>query len=490
MKVLMGYFMLESNEHVPGLTELDTFNIKFGENLIDSMHIKSIFSENNFEIIPAIYASGHSGTVLSREAFEYIRSTMLRKVVENLSEIDAIYLFLHGASKIEGLSEGSGDRQLLEDIRKVTGPYLPIAVVMDPHGNLTEKYVNQMTIGRCYRESPHTDIIETFEIVAYQLIDLLNKRKLTHPVYRKLPFVLGGERSVSTDEPMLSINRKLNKIEEDERILSASFHVGYLRHDTYSAGSGLLIVPSEEKYRDYAEKVADNLKEYCIGIYPKFTYHGNALSQEDAINQASNRKENRIVLTDSGDNVTSGAQGNNTELLKGFLGRKIKNGKKILFAAITDKKLFFKMKQIPFNEVVEVEIGNNIDNLSRSVEVQVKKIAMGELQEMYGDTSSYGETITLRVIDNPIDIVIIEKPTSFTGYYQFEAANIDMNDYNVIVVKQGYIFPDLKEFSDYSIMVLTDGATNQVTEQLVFKQIKRPMLPFDCIGDNYNDNYS
>src|SRR5699024_1919613 len=110
----------ESNENVPGLTELDEFNIKFNESLVEAMHVSEIFKKNNIEIIPSIYASGHSGRVLSEDSFQYIRNIMKKKVKENLSEIDGIFLFLHGASKVDGLNGGSGDRQLLNDIRDIT----------------------------------------------------------------------------------------------------------------------------------------------------------------------------------------------------------------------------------------------------------------------------------------------------------------------------------------------------------------------------------
>ncbi|WP_313466779.1 M81 family metallopeptidase, partial [Carnobacterium sp.] len=173
MKILMGHYTLESNEHVHGLTELDSFNLKFGENLIHSMHVEDIFNENNIELIPAIFADAHSAKIVSKEAYQYIYAKMMRVIKENLHELDGIFLFLHGASKVENLPEGSGERQLLKDIREITGPYLPICVVMDPHGNLTEEYVSMMTIGRCYRQSPHTDLIETHRIVAKMMVDLL-----------------------------------------------------------------------------------------------------------------------------------------------------------------------------------------------------------------------------------------------------------------------------------------------------------------------------
>lgn len=482
MKVLMGSFTLESNEHVGGLTELDSFNLKFGEDLVSEMYIGDIFRENGIEIIPSLFADGHSAKVLSKEGYKYIHDKFIRSVKENIDDLDGIYLFLHGASKVEALPEGSGERQLLRDIRKITGPYLPIAVVMDPHGNLTEEYVSNMTIARSYRESPHTDIEETYRIVAELFVDLLKNKKSLEPQYRKLPFVLGGEKSVSTDEPMLSINKKLDEIEEDYRILSASFHVGYLRHDNYAAGSGLIVVPSDNRYIDYANEILDEMYEYCINKYDEFHYHGNALDVKDAVTKSIEEDYQHIVVTDSGDNVTSGGTGENTYLLKKYLNLEDYNDKKILFAAITDNVLFNTVKKIQTKDYFEIELGTGEDYLKEKLKLEVKIINRGILQQTFGDTDNYGKTITLKVKDKPIDIVLISESISFADNHQFEAANINLHEYNLVVVKQGYIFPDLKDYCDYSIMALTDGATNQKTEKIVFKQIMRPMMPFDQIN--------
>lgn len=479
MKVLMGHFTLESNENVDGLTELDVFNLQFGESLVSEMHVGDIFRQNGIEIIPSLFADGHSAKVASKEAYKYIHDKIIRSVKENLDDLDGIYLFLHGASKIEDLPEGSGERQLLKDIRKITGPYLPIAVVMDPHGNLTEEYVTNMTIGRSYRESPHTDIVETHRIVAEMLVDLLKNKKSLVPQYRKLPFVLGGERSVSTDEPMVSINKKLDEIEKDPRILSVSFHVGYLRHDNFATGSGLIVVPADNQYIDYANEILNELYDYFVSKYAEFDYHGNALEVDESVENSINSNYKHVVVTDSGDNVTSGATGENTYLLQQYLKLESYNNKKLLFSAITDKELFHTIKQSKPKDYFEIEIGDGKDSLREKVYLTVKIINEGILQQTFGDTGNYGETITLSVKDKPIDIILIDQSISFADYHQFKAANIYMDEYNIIVVKQGYIFPDLSDYCDYSIMSLTKGATNQKTESIVFKQIQRPMLPFD-----------
>ena len=83
----------------------------------------------------------------------------------------------------------------------------------------------------------------TRRLVAKMLCDLLQERQPIHAVYRKLPLILGGEQSVSADEPVLSINRYMDELEQDLRIRSVSWHVGYLRHDCPEAGCGIVVVP-------------------------------------------------------------------------------------------------------------------------------------------------------------------------------------------------------------------------------------------------------
>ena len=215
---------------------------------------------------------------------------------------------------MEGL--GSGDHHILKKIRELTGPYLPIAVVCDPHGNLTQEYVEACTILRSYRESPHTDADETKRKVAQLLCDLLKKRQNIHAVYRKLPLILGGEQSVSADEPVRSINRYLDELEQDLRILSCSWHVGYLRHDCPEAGCGIVVVPASGKDQAYAETIADQLAEYVWQRRHEFHYTGLTAKPQEALRMALEFDGKPVFLTDSGDNVTSGASGWNTRVLR------------------------------------------------------------------------------------------------------------------------------------------------------------------------------
>ena len=136
MKVMVGLFTTESNANVPGKNEIGSYDLGFGDDCVRKLRVGEVFQAAGIDVIPSVYASAGASGVITRETFDYIESLFVRTVKEHLHEIDGIYLHLHGASEVEGL--GSGDHHILAAIRRLTGPYLPIAVACDPHGNLCQ----------------------------------------------------------------------------------------------------------------------------------------------------------------------------------------------------------------------------------------------------------------------------------------------------------------------------------------------------------------
>ena len=480
MKILIGFFTTESNANIRQKATLADYDLAWGEDCLRKNKVSDVFSQAGIEMIPTLYANAAGAGVIERKAFEYIENNFLTAVREHLHELDGIYLHLHGASTVEGL--GSGDHHILKKIRELTGPYLPIAVVCDPHGNLTQEYVEACTILRSYRESPHTDADETKRKVAQLLCDLLKKRQNIHAVYRKLPLILGGEQSVSADEPVRSINRYLDELEQDLRILSCSWHVGYLRHDCPEAGCGIVVVPASGKDQAYAETIADQLAEYVWQRRHEFHYTGLTAKPQEALRMALEFDGKPVFLTDSGDNVTSGASGWNTRVLRQFLAVGHLQ-KRVLFASICDPKAVNQLQDHAVGERAVFNLGMNAAVHSESVTLKGTIIAKGPLMGNLwsGRQRVWGQTVTVQLETKPIDVLIASKNNTLCEQHQYEAAGVDWDDYDVIVVKQGYIFPELKAKGKLCVMSLTDGATPQDTASIPFKQIQRPMFPIDEI---------
>ncbi len=483
MKVLVGHFTTESNANIPDKNKITNYELAFGDELIERMKIRDVFKKENIEIIPSVYAGGGPSGVIEKETFLLIESMFLDAVKKHLHEIDGIYMWIHGASYVDGI--GSGDHHILKKIREIVGPYLPIAISCDPHGNLTKEYVDSLQIIRSFRESPHTDMVETYQRVAQMLCDLLKDPQHIHPEYIKLPLILGGEQSVSTDEPVASINRYMNEMEKDPRIRSVSWHVGYLRHDCPEAGCGVIVVPQSEQDQDYCREKVKELAKFVWDRHHEFHYTGVTASPDESLKMALEWEGKPFVLTDSGDNTTSGATGYNTQVLRQFL--KLENlPKSVLFAGICDPKACEKLLKRDLEETIDVSIGMNSDSLSLPVDLKVKIKHKGDVIRVAAlgsnDYSIMGKAVHVEVVGTPIEIIVTDHRQSYCHDLQFEKAGIsDWEEYDLVVVKQGYIFPELKAGCSGYVMDLTDGSTIQDTKRIDYKLIMRPMYPIDEI---------
>ena len=156
MKILVAKFQLEANEHVDMKCDLPNVALSYGRDALSHMQVGDVFDDLGIELVPVICADAACSGVMKKTCFDYIEQTILNAVRDNLRDLDGIYLHLHGASYVEEI--GSGEHHLVAAIRQIVGPYLPLAVSCDPHGNLTKEYVENTTFIRSYREAPHTDI--------------------------------------------------------------------------------------------------------------------------------------------------------------------------------------------------------------------------------------------------------------------------------------------------------------------------------------------
>ena len=442
--ILVARFILEANENIPKKCDLNDVSLHFGQDCIAHLQLGDVFDRPDVTLVPALDANAASNGVMKRTAFDYIESTILQTVQEHLSELDGIYLHLHGASEVEGI--GSGDHHILKEVRRIVGPYMPIAVVCDPHGNLCKEYVEGTTLIRSYRESPHTDVEHTIRFVCSHLY--------------------------------------MDEMEKDDRILSASWHVGYIRHDTDVAGCGVVVIPSSNEFRPYAEQKADELAAYVWDRRHEFHYTGLTQEPDEALQTALHCTGKPAFLTDSGDNTTSGAMGANTWVLRQVLAKpEALQGKRVLFAAIQDPAVYPLLAGHTVGDTLPLTLGMGLDSLTEPVQLTVtlKHLGRQEGTVLFAEHGDFGGCATVSVEGLPIDVIVTDTNHPFVERHQTLAAGVDWMDYDVVIVKTGYAFPEPTQQGALCVMSLTDGATLQDTRRLPFKRIMRPMFPVDDI---------
>ena len=242
------------------------------------------------------------------------------------------------------------------------------------------------------------------------------------------------------------------------------------------------MIPQTEADQAYAETIADQLAEFVWNKRHEFHYTGTTAAPDEALAMALAFDGKPVFITDSGDNVTSGAMGANTFILRQVLTLPALS-KRILFAAINDPAACHRLMACAENEQVSLRLGMGLDAYSEPVDLDVTVLHHGRQAgtAMYGEEGDYGPIVTVRLSGTPIDIVVTDNNHSFVEIRQLTACGINVEDYDIFVVKQGYIHPELKALGKLCVMSLTGGATPQDTRLIPFKQILRPMFPIDEI---------
>ena len=486
MNVFVGGMDAECNEHVSKIIQMEDIHVLYGDKCADALNIREVFESDDIKVIGGLYAHAGPTGMISREAFEIISCELLRTVKEHISEIDGIYLKLHGASGIAGLDEVSGEHVLIKRLRRVVGRYMPIAVVQDPHGNMTQDFAESVNIVRCYRESPHIDTVETGHIVARKLVDLMKHRRPMKPIVLKLPMLLGGEQSMSAEEPMKTINRMLDEAEKNPQVFSVCFYIGYLSHDDDKLGAAVVIIPNRPDDEVMCKAEGERIAKAIWSMRNEFGFKGNFAPPEEAVIRTLQEGIKTSVITDLGDNCGAGAMGQQTVLLR-YMLKHWQTGKKVLFAGIRDIQAHAKLSGLPVGTDVTFDLGMNEDEWSMPVHIMGTVVKTGDEYKGYGNEifmgRRVGEVSTVRIKGTQIDIMVLDTNLQYGHPYEFTQAGLDFHDYDIVVVKMGYLDTYLIPETRYHCMAITDGPTAQEPQKFDFKRVYRPIWPLDDVEE-------
>jgi len=472
LKVLVGCIYHESNTFNPFPTDLSDFVIIENNEMLNKIASVQTFKNYGFEVIPSIFASGLPSGTVKKKAFFYIIEKVIKKL-EKEPDINGIWFHLHGSMNVEDI--GSGELTLLKTIREVVGNNVPISITLDIHANIPDELHKYANIIRSYRTVPHTDQKETEVITAKLLIDCILNKRLYKPIYKKLPFIIGGDTAIDSHEPLKSILKTLYEIESLPGIISVSFFIGFSWADTKNIGSSIIIIPDSCKDAKLANRKVKELASYVDARKHEFNFQSLALEPHLAVEKALETSLSPVFISDTGDNTTGGAAGINTELLKIILNANNSKNKKICIAAIYDEKAYEICSSHSLGDSVNVKVGIDYDKYSESITLEGVLKAKGDLLGFTSDR--VGQTCSLSI--GGIDLVVANRAESFITKDHFKAAGLDINEYDFIVVKQGYLFPELSEMAVLNIFALTQGATYQHFYKLPFRHLPKDMYPFN-----------
>ncbi len=472
LRILTGGISHESNTFNPILTTADYFNIKRGNEVLVEEEWADYLSEAGVEVIPTLHANANPFGVVARETYESFKSEIINGVKNALEEgaLDGIYMDMHGALHVEGLEDAQVD--LLQSIRQVAGEKVMIVGSFDLHGNLSKEFVDQLDILTAYRTAPHIDGMETRLRAVKLLVEALDNQYQPVIFHQKIPILIPGEKGITSVEPLRSLYTGLQDIADMEGLMDASIFVGMPWTDVNRAGMSIQVVAESPAFEEKAELEAIRLSELLWSKRQELVFDVPTASIEDAVQTALNSTESTVFISDSGDNTTAGAAGDNTLVLRYLLSQRVEDA---VVGGIVDPEAVEACEVAGVGAQVNLRIGGKLDTqFGEPLEIQ------GIVRFVSSKTNPKFPRRKPVVLElDGVLLVLLNDVRSFTSPRDFKEVEINPLDHKIVVVKLGYLFQELRDIAPSAIMALTPGFANQVIENLPYENIPRPIYPLD-----------
>jgi len=387
-------------------------------------------------------------------------------------KIDGILLDIHGAMSLEGCDDAEG--YFVDVIRKLVGEDVMISLPMDLHGNISDQLFNTSNLITCYRTAPHIDVSETKQRAFKNMINYL-KGDYNEIYMSKIdvPILLSGEKTSTEVEPGKSLYGRLIEVENHMSIIDVSIFMGFPWADQPRCHSSVIVSGTD---LTIVEKETEKIATYYWSIRHKFEFVGPTGNLDDSIRIALRSKEKPFFISDTGDNPGAGGSGDLNIILRRFLeiNQNSIDKKRILFASIFDKDVIEQIYEVNNTNSLNIELGGKTDTIY-GLPVAMKV----NIDYLFSDRVAGRGAV---VSSGNISIIITENRYQYGTEKAFVNSGIDnFDDFDIIVVKMGYLEPDLKKAAKGWVMALTRGAVCQDMSNIYYQKLTRPIYPIDDI---------
>ncbi len=461
MRIAVAGINHETNTFSPHVTGLDTFIIKRGEEVVEG-ELWDNFRRQGVEWLPAMTAVAPPQGLVTREAYQSIKAEILERLARSLP-VDGIYLDLHGAMEVAELGDAESD--LAQAVRDLAGPEIPIAGSLDLHGNIAPALVEAADVLTAFRTAPHLDVEETRRRAIELLLRGIRDRLKPASVIIKPPLLLPGEFAVTEVEPAKTLYGMVAEIAAMPGMLDASLLIGCAWTDSPFTSVSVIVVAEND--RELARREAGRLAAAVWRERERFGPDTETASPDEAVAKALGATARPVVISDSGDNITAGAAGDNPLFVEKLLAADAPDA---LIAGLIDAEAVARCATAGLGAQLTLSIGGKLDRINgKPLEVT------GTVRHL--DPAAEPTLAVLRV--EGVDIILTSDWYPFWSLNNFKRAGIDPSTRAIVVVKMGYVIGGLREASARSIMALSPGFSDLRMEKLPFKRLSRPIFPLD-----------
>lgn len=487
-RVLLAGLFHQTNAFVDGRTGLEDFEIKRGEEILQSgafpiAGVSEIGLENGWEILPVVGMGAMPGATVADAVVDLFWAEFTAVAdSEAAGGIDGVFLVLHGSMVSESLPDVEGE--ILRRIRGIDGlSDVPVCGVMDPHANFTEAMARQSDGLIAVRENTPTDSREAASLAALILDGLMRTEDRPATVWNHPPIMWPPSASAADEEPMLALEARAREIEAElPDVLAVNVLVGFPFADVPEAGVSFSAVTSGDL--EMTRAALRELNVMASSVREAGT--PSLWSLDEAMAHLEGHRDGPILLIESSDDVGVGAPGDATRVLRALVERDVPDAGVI----INDPETVATLEDAQPGERRAVEIGGKSGVMWAAplpLEVEMVSRSDGRFKAEartglpVGSASGEFHMGPCAVVRHEgVRVLLTSRRTPSSDLAQWRSQGIDPENLFVIAVKaatehrQAYL-----PIARASYALDLPGPCAENLGRLPFENVGRPIYPLD-----------
>lgn len=470
-RIGIGGIAIESSTFSPLPSTVDDFWIHRGDEIVANypyFENGTFEGREDVEWLGTLKARSIPGGPVTAEAYAEMKGELLERL-EAILPLDGFFFDIHGAMTVLGLDDAEGD--LITAIREKVANDCIISTGMDLHGNVSETLVENIDIFTAYREAPHIDALERKAQAVRNLLTCLDSGIRPYRAWVRIPVGLPGERTSTFWEPGKTLYGKLAESDAVAGVMDASLWVGYVWADQPRNGATTVVTGTDPEAiageaRKIAQRYWDARADFQFGV--------PAGAADWTIEQALAAETTPVVISDSGDNPTAGGAGDIPLMaMKLHQQAAIASGERsALVASIMNAEAVKKAKAAGIGAEVTVTLGGVNDPVNG-----FPWEVTGEVYRIVENDRTGGDIVVLKA--GGLHIIVPSRRIQLPLPESFDIFNLQLEEFDIIVIKIGYLDHEWEDLAPIRLLALTDGAVNQDIPNLTFERVQRPMYPLD-----------
>ena len=483
--VAVGGLMIECN-HLGGvpadMAAFEENELRRGDELFGHPGVVGgaidVLSERDTRVLPLLLATCCSQGPVTAECYDRLKAELLDRL-RRVMPVDGVLLALHGAAAAEGTGDMDGD--LLESVRALVGPDVPVVATLDLHADITEQMVRNADALLAWETYPHADTFETGQRAASLLSDILEGKCRPTMAMAKVPVLVGAVYGNTEGEgPFADVMRFAKSHEGRGDVVSTSVLLVHPYIDMPGMGGGGLVITN-----DNPQQAATLAEEIAARYWQRrFDFEPEVHEPAEAIRLGAKVDGGPVVLVETADCCGGGAAGDSIATLRALLEFD-QNAHALV--PVVDPEAAALCRRAGEGSRVDLELGHKIDSKWGSpirISGEVVKITDGRFCYANGGVwggqeVTMGPTAVLRV--GNVRVLIASRATYDWADEQFRSVGLDPRQAKFIVAKNPMNYRLAYGHIARAVFILdTPGPTPATVRNVPYRHMQRPYFPLDC----------